>query len=118
MKAVNRLLVLSACYICWLSPCLAYTGNEVLPWCKQNVLSAKTLVEAYQWGQCSGLVEALVGVGDALNSQLRFCPPRGSTQGQAVDIVVQYLEKFPATRHLEFVVLALVALQDAWPCRR
>src|SRR5438552_1325590 len=112
----KRLLVLGACYCCWLSPSFAYTGNEMLPSCKRNALSAKTSREVYQWGQCMGMIDMLFQLGDALQPLLRFCSPQGSTLGQALDVVVQYLERTPATRHLNFVILAQVALQDAWPC--
>jgi hypothetical protein len=38
--------------------------------------------------------------------------------GQAVGVVVRYIDQRPERMHEKFMTLALEALQQAWPCRR
>jgi Rap1a immunity proteins len=38
--------------------------------------------------------------------------------GQAVKAVVAYIDQHPERLHERFEVLALEAMQQAWPCRR
>lgn len=44
------------------------------------------------------------------------CMPTEVTYGQALDVVVIYLEKHPADRNQPIVVLAWSAFDDAWKC--
>jgi hypothetical protein len=43
-------------------------------------------------------------------------PAEGVTQGQAVAVVVKYIEARPERMHESFGKLALLALVTAWPC--
>ena len=45
-----------------------------------------------------------------------FCPPDGTTNGQAVRIVVKYLRDHPEELHKHDSVLAFTALKAAFPC--
>jgi Rap1a immunity proteins len=53
-----------------------------------------------------------------LDASLGFCVPDRSTVGQAVRVVVAYIDQRPERMHEYFEVLALEALRRAWPCRR
>jgi hypothetical protein len=53
--------------------------------------------------------------GSSIEGSDRFCPPRVPPQ-QAQRVVVLYMEQHPEQLHLDFKVLALRALQQAWPC--
>ncbi len=47
-----------------------------------------------------------------------MCIPNNVVTVQAVRVMVRYMEARPQKMHEPFVVLALEALQDAWPCRK
>jgi hypothetical protein len=68
--------------------------------------------ESFLAGICHGVVRAVLIVDD------ETCAPNRSTQGQAVRLVVQYIEARPSRQHESFVQLAIEALRAAWPCRR
>jgi hypothetical protein len=52
------------------------------------------------------------------DSVLGFCVPDRSTVGQAVRVIVAYVDQRPERMHEHFEVLVLEALRRAWPCRR
>jgi Rap1a immunity proteins len=45
------------------------------------------------------------------------CPPKGVTSGQALRVVVTYIDAIPARMHENFKYLAVEALRAAWPCK-
>jgi hypothetical protein len=97
------------------------SGNYYLPFCKaatQRQHPANvTLDEVFGEGLCMGILTVLFSFPEALAPAKRSCPPAGSTKGQALRVVVAYLDARPAMLHEDFVVLATNALRDAWPCR-
>jgi Rap1a immunity proteins len=88
------------------------SANYMLPACKSfaNDENARTHSDAMKKGRCVGVVE---GLGYTEN----FCQPKGSTVGQAVAVVVKYIEARPERMHEDFGLLALEALTAAWPCK-
>ena len=50
------------------------------------------------------------------SNRAHLCRPREGTLGQTVDIVAQYLDKHPASRHRDADTLVVLALNAAWPC--
>jgi hypothetical protein len=44
--------------------------------------------------------------------------PQDVTIGQAVRVVIAYIDSQPARLHERFSRLALEAIQKAWPCKR
>jgi hypothetical protein len=91
------------------------SANYFLPGCK-SALSDKmfTQAEALEQGRCTGFVQAFL----ALSPALDFCQPREATIGQAVAVVVKYVEARPERIHEPFGSLTLEALKAAWPCKR
>ena len=78
------------------------TGNALLEWC----------AEARDRGMCIGYSQATIeGLGG-------FCPPEGVTLGQAIKIVVKYLNANPEYLHLRGMQLAMDAVVEAWPCEK
>lgn len=63
-------------------------------------------------GRCAGIVETLI------ESGLGVCAPASSTSGQAIRVVVKYIDDRPARMHENFKPLALEALREAWPCKK
>jgi hypothetical protein len=101
----------------------ARTGNDMLPHCKGFLAavdgsSRGNAASSYSEGVCVGVIRALNFLSPSLPPENRFCPPAGAQQGQAVRVIVAYMEHNPALLHHLFEYLALVALRDAWPCRR
>jgi hypothetical protein len=79
----------------------------------ENVASA-TLVEAAESGRCMGIVQALFDVGSEL--QIPACAPDDATTGEAVLVILNYLDGHAERLSEPFVFLALDALHEAWPC--
>ena len=48
-----------------------------------------------------------------------FCVPLNTTNGQVVRVVIKYIDEHPPenTKGSDFALLALLALQEAWPCK-
>jgi hypothetical protein len=91
------------------------TANQMLPGCKGLLDNSTTSgVSVYQQGRCGGYVASLVyGVGGQ-----EFCSPKGVSIGEAVAVVIKYIEARPERMHEPFGMLALEALTAAWPCKR
>jgi len=47
-----------------------------------------------------------------------YCAPAGATKSQAFDIVKMHLANKPEERHKNASLLILLALKNAWPCRK
>lgn len=82
-----------------------YSGNEIYNFCK--VPANKAFVSMY----IAGLIDE-----DQQQSSRQICAPAQSNLGQGADIVCQWLESFPATRHYPAAPQASLALMAAWPC--
>jgi Rap1a immunity proteins len=54
---------------------------------------------------------------EVLRTSLCINHPAEVTNGQMARVVTNYIESHPARMHEDFAVLALEALQAAWPCR-
>lgn len=70
------------------------------------------------YGVCIGRLEGFVhGYSVASTAETRLvCTPAGSTTGQYLDIVNAYLSAHPERRQLDWSLLVLHALNEAWPC--
>ena len=68
--------------------------------------------DAFQQAHCAGVIEGIVFASESV------CSPAQSTNGQAIRIVVKYIDDRPARMHENFKRLAREALQAAWPCKK
>ena len=86
-------------------------------------------------GECIGVVKGLTAAALAQGVDLAmrqvkgiyrksdpsplFCIPLNTTNGQVVGVVIKYIDQHPPenTKGSEFALLALRALQEAWPCK-
>jgi hypothetical protein len=57
-------------------------------------------------------------VSEAALHEALFCIPQEVTNGQAVRVVVAYIDKHPEHLHESFNLLAILALGEAWPCKK
>jgi hypothetical protein len=95
--AVAATLLIAACL--WSPPSSAedlVSGTDFLPACKAELMT----------------------ISDVLPPTLRFCIPDGMTIAPAIGMTMAYLEAKPERRNESFVLLALEAFAQAWPCKR
>jgi hypothetical protein len=92
------------------------SANYVLWGCKALLAGGEpTVGEAWSRGHCVGFIAGLVyGTGGGT----LVCQPEGVTIGQALAVVIKYIEARPQRMHEPFGVLAVEAMREAWPCKR
>lgn len=90
-----------------LSACTGYMDNH------QHVKDAN---DAILQGECGGIVKTLIFFSERLPPKVRFCMPREVTNGQAVRVVVAFMNANPSRLHEDFRMIAGEALHNAWPC--
>lgn len=92
------------------------SGNVLLAGCKAahsyEYPSGIDYVFANQMGICSGVVRAIL----ELKGFLAICAPEGVSLGQGIRVVVKYMDQRPEVTHGELTLIAVEALQKAWPC--
>jgi hypothetical protein len=118
-----RIAALLLCVVC--SNAVAITGNEL-----HSLLSSSKAdenIEAYRYLQGVIDAEELHMMYEEIISEIEkrafdnrrfFCMPKGSTLGQAKDIVLVSLRENPKDRHIKASQLAQVALRSVWPCKK
>jgi hypothetical protein len=89
-----------------------YSANYVLPGCMEALGSAAP--QSFASGYCVGIVRVIVNLGPIFG----VCPPPTAPAGQAVRVVVAYINQNPARMHEAFELLAIEAFRNAWPCRK
>lgn len=62
---------------------------------------------------CAGIITGLSYMGQPYG----ICLPVGATSQKAADVVVQYIDGRPERMNENFMLLAVEALQAAWPCK-
>jgi len=102
------------------------TGNEIQEGCQiglnYTVNSARLIssVDAGKAGFCLGFTQAILslggGGGGGLAGPNRFCLPDEATMGQAIHVLLKYLNEHPQLTHEDAMTLALRAFKAAWPC--
>lgn len=103
-------------------------GNFILEKCNTTlrVTDGKPLASGDDYmgiGQCLGLVEGvrntLIYLNSYLERDLQICwPDQGIKNGQAVRILVKYLNDHPAQLNMDQTLLTMMAFKDAYPCKK
>lgn len=97
------------------------TANAYLPGCK-NVLNQppphNDLSIAFNQGKCLGIAIATLHLQTFTPSPFQICPPRNVTPGDAIRLMVQYVEEKPERMRESFMTSAQLALLRAWPCKK
>lgn len=89
------------------------TGNEMLAACEQFADHPQAMVfQTFSAGQCFGIMQ---GVWYASGI---WCAPAGVTWMQSMMVMTHYLRQHPQLLHMELPNLAMMAFEDAWPCKR
>jgi len=89
------------------------TGNVMLRDCKAAVDQKPDAGAAY----CLGYVAAIGQVRNFLSEKEKFCPSTQVTTMQMTRVVVQFMERNPSVLDKPFLLLALFAYEEAWPCK-
>ena len=123
------LLCLLLVTLCLMSSSALADGNKLLKKCKAeeyilNEGQYNEIEDVLTSDFCLGIVQGVKNTMQALCSaeagighKYRVCFPEGGiTNGQAVRIVVKYLEEHPEDLHEHEVVLLMRAYYDAYPC--
>lgn len=99
-------------------------GHDLLRACKDFVtFPISPSAEQFNMGFCSGMVPA-VGNTFAIYQVMKpeaaiVClPEKQFTHGQAIRVVIKYLEDHPETLHEDPMKLTVLAYVDAYPCNR
>jgi hypothetical protein len=85
----------------------AASGNDIMKGCRELIIEKNHYPS--EEGYCLGVVDS--------TTELVACPPPNSTVGQAIRVVVAYIDARPARLNEHFSYLAQEALINAWPCR-
>ena len=81
-----------------------FTGNKLLSLLQSN----EVLDRIHGLGYIQGVFDAHMGI--------TVCPPNDITAGQVKDMIKNYLENIPATRHRSADLIVRDALKSVWPC--
>ena len=71
--------------------------------------------QPFRQGLCGGIVQTILYFG---RTSFNVCIPEGVTMGQAIRVVVAYIDQRPERLHDRFETLALEVLQQSWPCQK
>jgi hypothetical protein len=86
-----------------------HSANYIIATCRNFVLKNYSSRPFLQ-GVCVGTVDTL------RNTVPGACVPITVTAGQAVRVVVKYIDARPERQHESFRKLAVEAIREAWPC--
>lgn len=117
--AMMAALVVTILVLClWATGARAQTPNPnsanlLLSDCRDH--SNPRVPGNYGQGICIGIVGNMFYFAE---SHFRFCTPPGVTAGQALRVVIAYVDRRPTRHHEDFRNLALEALRVSWPCRQ
>jgi hypothetical protein len=97
-------LIAIAALMCGTAHAEFYTGNDLLA----KMQSSNSDERIHALGYVMGVFDVGAGVVQ--------CAPENVTAGQARDMVRNYLDNTPATRHLNAEAQVRYVLSTAWPC--
>jgi hypothetical protein len=71
-------------------------------------------VHVFKMGFCAGVINGVI----YMKKFIGVCQPDGISAQETTRVVVAYIDKRPERMNENFKVLAVEALQAAWPCAR
>jgi hypothetical protein len=114
MSMKKMLIVVVCCLWSSMASGAMFSGGSVLSECKAFFAGKKpgTLVSGY----CVGVVDTLLGL-SVIEHQKLFCAPKGVSGTEAIDVVAEFMEMHPEESTGTFLILAIAAMSQKWPCR-
>ena len=94
------------------SPLDAGSAYNDMQGCRELVSQSNRHTELQR--ECASTVRTMLYVAASRG----IWPSSGATVGQAVKVIVAYIDVRPERLHEQFEPLAIEALQQAWPCSR
>lgn len=99
------------------------TGNQLKPACAAHTaVTPPDRGEALKAGVCIGFIDGWLQLAMMLKpplvSQELFCPPKGVTNQQVIDIVVKYMNDHPEKLHQPAAQILYDAISDSFPCSK
>lgn len=101
-----------------------WDGNGLLENCTSlvNAMDSPpvpvTSKEEFQIGWCTGYIQGIASLGvDAGSFGFNFCIPDKVTDTQLARVVVKWLRDNPKILNQRAVILTVMAIHDAYPCR-
>jgi hypothetical protein len=86
------------------------SGNYLINECR--AISTDSSKGLFQQGRCMGIVEGIAWASPDI------CRPSQITNGQAVKVLVAYMDRQPQLLHQTLAQLAHEALVAVWPCAK
>lgn len=95
-------------------------GNKLLHDCRIHDSNKSTAgpLNALGTGYCQGFVKGVLQTAALVEPPLVCQPPEGVALGQAIKVVLQYLEDYPELRYMSELEVTLDALRQAYPCKK
>src|SRR6478736_5526603 len=90
-------------------------AGRLLSGCKRVIVDATKVpsaLEAIAEGSCFGIVVGILFADDTV------CPPRGTTNKNAISTVIAFVEKNTARQHEDLMTLTQESLRAAYPCKK
>jgi hypothetical protein len=93
------------------------TTSSMLPHCRDWIDRVPTKpADTALAGVCAGTVATALHYSTLMDAPYKACPPKGVTHGQAIAVVVRYLDAHPEMGDQDFRMAILSALRTTWPC--
>ena len=94
------------------------TVQERLPSCYAAIEDNATVADRIDGaGRCTGIVEALLYIGELLSEDLRFCVPKSLRDYEAVRHIVKEIEQdYTTLESRNFKATAMAIMRRLWPC--
>ena len=98
------------------------SANEILPGCQDYVrvgsgAAAPERGNILAAAECVATIKTIFAVSEILDAKFRFCRPNGVTINDGVELAMREIEARPQMGHLPFVIMAVAAFHERWPCQ-
>jgi len=91
------------------------SANSLMPGCRDALSQpASNQLQGYVKGECTAVIRTIIFFGQ---SHLGICLPNQATLGQAIRVIVLYIDQRPERMDERFELVAGEALRRAWPCK-
>ena len=90
------------------------SANYMMPACR-DFINGGSDTGTFVQGVCVGTIATIIALGRYADTH---CAPPRVTNEQGLHVVIQYIDNQPARLHEKFGLLALEAMQNAWPCKK